>query len=172
MKTKQVVVETYSAKWVSDFEKIKRELDTLLNGSIEAIYHIGSTSVIGMSAKPIIDIDIVIESNSYFSEVKKKLEAIGYIHEGNLGIAEREAFTYKDKNHLRIHHLYVCPAKSKELKRHLSFKNFLLKHPAMAKEYSELKLCGARKYLADVDRYIKFKSGMIEKIYRMIDDEK
>lgn len=98
MRTNHVIVEEYNPEWKNAFELIKNELLTVLNGKIDSIEHVGSTSVEGLAAKPIIDIDIVIDNN--FEEVKKALESIGYIYEGDLGIRGREAFAYKNKPHL------------------------------------------------------------------------
>ena len=106
MKTNYVIVEDYNPEWKNEFERIKEELLIVLSGKINSIEHVGSTSVEGVAAKPIIDIDVVIEKN--FEEVKKALESIGYIYEGNLGIYGREAFAYENKPHLMVHHLYVC----------------------------------------------------------------
>ncbi len=84
MRTKHVIVEDYNPKWKEKFKSIKDELLAVLSGKIISIEHVGSTLVEGLSAKPIIDIDIVIDRN--FDEVKKILKIIDYIHEGNLGI--------------------------------------------------------------------------------------
>lgn len=78
MRTNHVIVEEYNPEWKNAFELIKNELLTVLNGKIDSIEHVGSTSVEGLAAKPIIDIDIVIDNN--FEEVKKALESIGYIY--------------------------------------------------------------------------------------------
>ncbi|MDZ7547980.1 GrpB family protein, partial [Clostridium perfringens] len=104
MKTKYVVVEDYNPIWKEEFKSIKNELLTVLSGKIVSIEHVGSTSVEGLCAKPIIDIDIVIDKN--FEEVKGLLESRGYIYEGDLGIPGREAFRYINKPHLMTHHLY------------------------------------------------------------------
>ncbi len=122
-----------------------------------------------MSAKPCINIDIVINDYSVFDELKKRLASIGYIHEGNLGIKDREAFTYKNKEHLQLHHLYVCPKKSKELKRHLTFRNYLRNNAAAVKAYSEVKEKGAILYPKDIDKYIEYKTPIIEKLYKECD---
>lgn len=90
MKTKYIIVEDYKPEWKSEFERIKNELLTILSGKIDSVEHVGSTSVEGLSVKPIID--IVIGNN--FEEVKKALESIEYIHGGDLGIPGREAFSY------------------------------------------------------------------------------
>lgn len=93
----------------------------------------------GLSAKPIIDIDVVISDYSVFDYVVSRLETIGYFHEGNLGIKDREVFTYSDKPHLQSHHLYVCPQTSEELLRHVTFRDFLRNNPDAVKKYSEVK---------------------------------
>ena len=108
MVTKRVIVESYNSEWKRDFEDIRSELMAVLDGKVISIEHVGSTSVEGLSAKPIIDIDVVIEDEDAFPEVKAAMESIGYTHEGDLGIPGREAFKYKGKEHLRKHHLYVC----------------------------------------------------------------
>jgi GrpB-like predicted nucleotidyltransferase (UPF0157 family) len=127
------------------------------------IEHVGSTSVKGMSAKPCIDIDVVIRDYSVFDAVVQKLDAIGYIHEGDLGIKDREAFKYADKPHLMLHHLYVCPQYSEELHRHITFRDFLRQNSEAVKEYSLVKEIAAELYPNDIDQYINYKSPCIEK---------
>ena len=113
MRTKNVVVLPYDNTWKTDFEKIREEIQSVIGNLIIGIEHVGSTSVEGLSAKPCIDIDVVMENYSVFDEIVKKLGKIGYIHEGNLGIKDREAFKYEHKPHLKTHHLYVCTKNSK-----------------------------------------------------------
>ena len=166
MKTKKVIVLPYDEKWKSDFEKIKNELVAAIGDLIIGIEHVGSTSVEGMSAKPCIDIDVVIKDYSVFSEVVKGLSAIGYIHEGDLGIKDREAFKYSDKPHLQTHHLYVCPQNSAELHRHITFRNFLRNNPDAVKKYSQIKETAAELYPDSIDKYIQYKSPCIEELYK------
>lgn len=168
MSAKYVVVEPYDKAWKSDFEKIKKELEAALGTSALRIEHVGSTSVPGLSAKPIIDIDIVIENNAVFPAVSDALSGIGYRHEGDLGIAGREAFKYDGKEHLRKHHLYVCAQDSAELKRHISFRDYLRSNEKAAAEYSRIKEEGAAKYPYDIDGYIEYKAPFIERIYKEI----
>ena len=93
---------------------------------------------------------------------------IGYEHEGNLGIVGREAFGYTGKEHLQNHHLYVCTKDSPELKRHLTFRDYLRSHEEAVREYSRIKEEGAKLFPNDIDGYISYKTGWIEKIYREI----
>ena len=92
MRTVSVVVLPYDRAWKSAFQEIKQEIEGVIGDLIVGIEHVGSTSVEGLSAKPCIDIDVIIPDYSVFALVVSRLETIGYIHEGNLGIKDREAF--------------------------------------------------------------------------------
>lgn len=183
MKTAKVYVVSYNPEWPLEFEKIKSELDSYLyctknsfmcKGSQRMIpyaklkiEHVGSTAVPGLYAKPIIDIDIVIHNTrSDLPLIINALAEAGYIHEGDLGIDDREAFCYKNKKHLMEHHLYVCSQQSRELKRHTAFRDHLKSSKKDRDEYSQVKLAAAQRYPDDIDAYIKEKSQFIERIYR------
>lgn len=166
MKTKKVIVLPYDVKWKNAFETIKEEILDCASDLIESIEHVGSTSVEGVSAKPCIDIDVVIKDYSIFECLKDRLASIGYIHEGDLGIKDREAFRYENKEHLMMHHLYVCPAYSKELKRHITFRNYLRNNLESIKRYSLVKEKGAKLYPNDIDKYIEYKTPIIEELYK------
>ena len=168
MATRNIVVVPYDEKWKQCFKEIAGELHAVLGDLALSIEHVGSTSVPGLAAKPIIDIDVVIENESKLNAVVDALAKIGYQHEGNLGIPGREAFGYEGKTHLMEHHLYVCPKNSPELRRHLSFRDYLREHPEAVKEYSRIKEEAARLFPHDIDGYINHKGTLIEKIYKEI----
>ena len=166
MKTRKITVVPYDPLWERAFEEIAAELEAALGSLALSVEHVGSTAVAGMSAKPCIDVDVVIESYAVFDEVVRRLALVGYLHEGDLGIREREAFCYTDKPHLALHHLYVCPKDSPELRRHIAFREFLKANPWAVREYSAIKEEAARLFPHDVERYIAYKSPCIEKLYR------
>lgn len=167
MKTKRVVVLPYDPKWKDDFKVIKREIAGAVGELTVSVEHVGSTSVEGMSAKPIIDIDVVIQDDSVFEDIVCGLAKIGYVHEGDLGIKGREAFRYSGKNHLREHHLYVCPQDSRELFRHVRFRDFLRDHPEAVKRYSKVKETAARLFPENIDGYMEYKAPCIKEIYSL-----
>ena len=88
MRTAKVIVLPYDRAWKADFETIKGEIERAVGGLVIGIEHVGSTSVEGLSAKPCIDIDVVIEDYGVFEEVVRRLAEVGYIHEGDLGIPD------------------------------------------------------------------------------------
>ena len=167
MRTKSVIVVPYDKTWKSAFEEIKKEIEGAIGNLIIGIEHVGSTSVEGLSAKPCIDIDVIIKDYETFDTVVRHLESIGYTHEGNHGIKDREAFKYVDKPHLQKHHLYVCPQYSEELYRHITFRDFLRSNPEAAKKYGSIKETAARLFPDNIDKYIEYKSPCIEELYEM-----
>ena len=165
MTTRNIIVLPYDEKWQQAFLDIKSELDAALGPLALSIEHVGSTSVPGLAAKPIIDIDVVVRKADLESAIKA-LATIGYEHEGNGGIEGREMFKYSGKEHLMDHHLYVCPEDSRELKRHVLFRDYLLSHPDAVQAYSQIKKEAAELYPHDIDSYINHKGTVIEKIYK------
>ncbi len=166
MQTTKVIVQPYQAIWKSAYEEIRAEIEVAVGDLILGIEHVGSTSVEGLSAKPCIDLDVIIKDYSVFDAVVTGLAKIGYIHEGDLGIREREAFKYTDKSHLMRHNLYVCPRDSRELHRHITFRNYLRSNPAAAKQYGAVKETAARLYPDDIGKYMACKSPCIAELYR------
>ena len=165
-----MIVLPYKEEWEQDFINIKKEIVEALGKLAIAVEHVGSTSVEGLAAKPIIDIDVVVKLDN-MQKVIRALECIGYIHEGNLGIEGREAFAYEGKEHLQTHHLYVCPEDSEELKRHLIFRDYLRTHQDVREKYGSIKLEAAKLYPDDIDKYIDYKSPVIEEIYESMDGQ-
>ncbi len=165
MNAKNVIVVPYDKQWASEFERIKSQITDVLGSIAICIEHVGSTSVIGLWAKPIIDIDIVIKDETTLPTAIQKLESIGYHYEGDLGIEGRYAFCYEVKPDLMLHHLYVCPQNSQELKRHICFRNYLRNHPEAVVKYSQVKSNAARLFPNDIDGYIRCKNAIIEEIY-------
>lgn len=138
-----MVVVEYDKEWPQDFLKIKTELQKVLSIPCQ-VQHVGSTSIPGMKAKPIIDIDVGLENWSDFEAVKKGLAEIGYEHEGDRGIKGREAFGRNGSVHNEIldsidHHLYVCSVDNEEYQRHILFRDYLRNHDEARDRYNQIK---------------------------------
>ena len=95
--------------------------------------------------------------------MKNELEKIGYDHNGNQGIKEREVFkrypsTVKDKILDTIrHHLYVCPSQSEEVRRHLLFRDFLIENERERQRYQQIKIQLAEEAKQDRKKYADLK---------------
>ena len=123
--------------------KIKDQLQKVLTVQCE-VQHVGSTSIPGMKAKPIIDIDVGLDNWSDFEAVKRALAEIGYDHEGDRGITGREAFCRNGKVFNEIldtidHHLYVCSVDNEEYKRHILARDYLRNHTEARDRYNQIK---------------------------------
>lgn len=165
-----ILIEKYNPQWKVQFEALRDYLYQHLKNEILAIEHVGSTSVPGLSAKPIIDLDIIIEKDSAtLTMVIEKLKDLGYRHSGDRGITGREAFerlsdkipiTKSGKSWFE-HHLYVCEKGNVALRNHLALKRHLIANPGKVVEYSKLKMELAMKFPDDIDAYVDGKTEFI-----------
>ncbi|MBC2298227.1 GrpB family protein [Listeria welshimeri] len=168
MQTDNIVVVDYDENWPKEFQRIEAVILNTIALDVLRVEHVGSTSVRGLCAKPIIDIDIVIEDYSNFEAVKTGLLSLGYEHEGDLGISEREAFSYdtSQKKSFMEHHIYVCPKNSAELHRHLTFRNYLRNNPSDCQKYGTIKLAAAKEFQTDIEGYLNMKGEVITEVYQ------
>ena len=160
------LVEKYNPDWPKWFEEIIEFLGEKINKACLRIEHVGSTAIPGMTAKPIIDFIIVIEPERW-EEIKSLLEGLGYHHEGDLGIKEREAFKFHDeaiKRSLPDHHLYVCPKHNLALKEQTAFREYLKAHKPDRERLSALKWSLAEKFNNDKYPYMDGKDAMVKEI--------
>lgn len=127
----------YDIRWKDSFSILHKEIQSAAGQFIQTIEHVGSTSVEGLAAKPVIDIDIVINSYEHFPELCQSLAKIGYVYRGDLGIQHRHAFI--NASHQIKHHLYACLNGSIALKNHLAIRDNLRKDAKLRDQYSELK---------------------------------
>lgn len=142
-------IEPYNPAWKSAFGNIKEALEGILSniGPVN-IQHVGSTAIPGLWAKPILDIDIIIENIKQLHPITAALEQAGYLHKGEQGVPGRFAFRQSSpltpqsssaETHWQAHHLYVCLLPSPALKNHLVFRDALLKNPQWVEAYNALK---------------------------------
>ena len=156
-----MLIVPYQKSWEKDFLRMKEILEHQLHEVPITIEHVGSTSIRDMAAKPIIDIDLIHQSEDY-SVIRSGLEQLGYFHNGDQGIAGREAFKRAPATpHLILdtikHHLYVCPQHSKELERHLLFRDYLRSDKETREQYKTIKLQLAEEANQDRKVYARLK---------------
>ncbi|MBM7567201.1 GrpB family protein [Paenibacillus sacheonensis] len=133
----EVVVLAYDPEWARQFELLKAYVQPALSDLAVGIEHVGSTSVPGLAAKPIVDIDVTLAAPADVRTAVGRLAELGYVHEGDLGMAGREAFI--PPAGLPWHHLYAYAADHPEYRRHLLFRDYLRSHPEEVQAYGELK---------------------------------
>ena len=165
-----VVIVPYDPQWPRTFESLREVYLRALGDLAVAVEHVGSTSVPGLAAKPIIDVDVVFRSCDDLPGVVGLLAVLGYRHQGDIGVPGREAFAREGGDVPRdgggrcwpAHHLYVCASDSDELRQHLTFRDWLRGNPAAVAEYAMLKHHLADVYRDDRDGYSDAKTDFIE----------
>jgi GrpB-like predicted nucleotidyltransferase (UPF0157 family) len=157
-----LVIKAYDPQWPILFEELRVKFSELLGNMVSAIEHIGSTSVPGLAAKPIIDLDVLLASAAYLPETIRRLATLGYEHEGDLGIAGREAF--RTPRSLCAHHLYVCLPNYEEFRRHILLRNYLRSHPAEVSAYNNLKWELFARFANDRAAYIQGKADFVTQL--------
>jgi GrpB-like predicted nucleotidyltransferase (UPF0157 family) len=158
----------YDPDWPEHFEVIRVPVAEVLGSLAATIEHVGSTAVPGLAAKPIIDLDVLLADESALPAAIERLATLGYVHQGDLGIAEREAFLTPPST--IPHHLYVCPPHSEAYRRHLAFRDYLCDCPDAAAAYGELKRSLALQFGDNWSAYTNAKSAFIEDILKRAAD--
>ena len=166
-----VDVTEYDPVWPSLFAEVRDHVWPHVRDIAITIEHVGSTSVPGLAAKPIIEVDVVIPRRLKLMGIVMRLAGVGYRHRGDLGIADREAFHVPPG--LPAHHLYVCRLGSVALRNHLTLRDHLRQHQQDAAAYAALKRNLSRDGV-DMDEYTRKKTDFIISIlsrYSFSDDE-
>jgi GrpB-like predicted nucleotidyltransferase (UPF0157 family) len=157
-----ITIQDYDPRWPDQFELLRSRVAGALNGIALRIEHVGSTAVPGLAAKPIIDLDVFLASDADLPAAIARLAALGYEHQGDLGISGREAFRAAAGD--LPHHLYVCLPSSSEGPRHVLFRDFLRRHPEHARAYEALKRNLAQKFRVDREGYTRAKTEFIREM--------
>lgn len=147
-------VEEYNPHWQEWFEQIRAALPHGLR-----VEHVGSTSVPGLAAKPIIDVDVVVATAADVPQCIRLLRAAGWVHEGDLGVAGREAFVAREG--LPPHHLYLVVEGSTAYRDHVDLRDHLRRTPADADRYAAVKWGAAHLLQADRPAYGDAKAQLI-----------
>jgi len=183
----KIIFEKYNPKWINDFENIKNELLELIGFVNPRIEHIGSTSVEGLSAKPIIDILVGVSSEENLEEPIIPLTNNNYIYyeRFNREMPYRRFFikhkinpiifslpqiiTEKDKivesteeRSSRLAHIHIMPINSEHWIRHIAFRDYLKTHPHIKNQYQSLKELLSNKEWTDGNEYNTAKNHFIK----------
>jgi GrpB-like predicted nucleotidyltransferase (UPF0157 family) len=157
-----VEVVPYREEWSTQFAAVARELQrALVRVPSASVEHVGSTSVPGLAAKPIIDIDVVVPSGDVQAAIVA-LQGLGYVHRGDLGVAGREAFRAPEGEPRR--NVYVCEAGTLNVRNHLAVRDVLRRRDDLRDEYAAVKNASAADPDMDIGRYISGKSEVLQRV--------
>ena len=110
-----------------------------LGSVLVTVHHIGSTSVPGLVAKPIIDLMPLVTDLADLDRERSRIEALGYHWYGEFGIPERRYCALSDAAGNRVAQLHFFAADSAQVARHIAFRDYLRSHPEAARAYEEEK---------------------------------
>jgi GrpB-like predicted nucleotidyltransferase (UPF0157 family)/ABC-type nitrate/sulfonate/bicarbonate transport system ATPase subunit len=156
-----IEVVDYDAEWPAVYERLRSRLVNALGELVLRVEHVGSTAVPGLAAKPIVDLYGVVEAEA-LPQAIARLEQIGYVKEGQLGVPGRVGFAWPAGE--SRHHLYLCAPDHLGLDELLRFRDHLRSHPADAAAYGELKRSLAQEHRNDREAYARAKTAFIEGI--------
>lgn len=165
-----VELENYDKKWKDDYKKEEKLLKKVLGDIIIEIHHIGSTSIEGLMAKPVIDILIVINDFNEISKIEEILKDYDYENRGPQGVSDRFFFA-KGPEVARSHYIHFTYPKSNTYYNQIYFKKYLIEHPEYIKKYCDLKQELAKKYADERPKYTQGKNEFISEVIRLAKEE-
>lgn len=163
MRTIEIV--EFSEKWCIEYTNELKSIKAILSQEVIKAYHIGSTAIQGIAAKPIIDILLVVKNLNNIENYNKELNKIGYEAKGEFGSVGRRFFQKGRVN--RTHHVHIFEEGNTEIERHILFVEYLNNHTKKAMEYGKLKKSLEIKHKNMPSKYSEGKSDFI----RLVEQE-
>ncbi len=162
-----IIIEPYNPEWPEFFKGESSLIKLSIGRFITVIEHIGSTSVPGLAAKPIIDMLIGVKSLADSPRFVPHLEQMGYVYvpEYEVDLPERR-YLYKQQDGEDSFHLHMVEPQSGFFRRHIAFRDYLRTHPESVAAYTELKIRLAREFGSDRAGYTDAKTEFIQSIER------
>lgn len=162
---RKLEVVPYRPEWKREFSEEKQRLKALFQDEVLHIHYIGSTSIPGMSAKPVIDMLLEVKDLGAAARHENGMKTMGYTPKGENGLPGRRYFQKGGRR--RTHHVHLYEAGHPDIKRHLLFRDYLIAHPERAKEYAELKKKLAKRFPLQIEGYIKGKNEWVKETERL-----
>lgn len=162
---RKVAVADYDAQWPGLFTVERSLLQITLGEVISQIHHVGSTSVVGLAAKPIIDILLEVVDLDELDKLNAAMAQAGYTARGENGIPNRRYFTKGGDQ--RSHQVHAFAVGDTQIVKHLAFRDYLIKNKNVADQYAEIKRAAVLASENDIHRYSAFKADFIEHHLRL-----
>jgi len=162
--TREIVVTDYDPQWPAWFEQVRERVWPAVADVALRIDHVGSTSVTGLAAKPIIDMDIVVRSEGDVPLAIGRLAGIGYRWRGDLGVAGRQAFEPPTEVGLPAHQLYLIVENNKAHVDHWLLRDVLREDPGARMRYATLKRRNVEVAGGDMDVYVAAKAQFVAEV--------
>lgn len=156
-----IQVVDWSPEWAARFDEVAAVLrDALAHVASARVEHVGSTSVPGLAAKPVLDVDVIVDRADVRAAIAA-LECVGYEHRGDLGVTGREAFLAPGPPRRNV---YVCTAGTANVRNHLAVRHVLRSREDLRDAYADAKRALADDPGMDIDTYIAGKSAVLQRV--------
>lgn len=159
-----IVLVPHDPRWLTAEEEEGRQIARACGPVVTRVEHIGSTSVPGLIAKPLLDLMPLVKSFDDGFACVGPMRALGYWYAGEFGIAGRHLFV---KGSPRTHHAHMLVEDSKEARRHLAVRDVLRANPEMAAMYAALKQGLAARFGDDRESYAMAKSAFMHELFEL-----
>jgi len=157
-------ISDYDPKWISQFNDIKKFLQSVFGEKAIQIEHVGSTSIPGMAAKPLIDILVLVNRIEEFEKEKEEMIKAGYEWGENYIAPDTLLFFKTGTDGEKMENIHVCKKGSLKERQFLVMRDFLRTFPNKAKEYSDLKKKLFEQYPNDYPAYRSAKAPFLERV--------
>jgi GrpB-like predicted nucleotidyltransferase (UPF0157 family) len=158
-----VVLAPHNSAWREQFEELEEQMKAVCGDRLVAIHHIGSTSVPGLAAKPLIDMMPELRRHDDGPDLAPLLAPLGFVYFGSYGIDGRHFFRRKAAVDVNVH---MFETGHIEIERHVVFRDALRTDPSLLAAYQTLKEELSARFPNDVDSYALSKSDFIEGVLR------
>jgi GrpB-like predicted nucleotidyltransferase (UPF0157 family) len=155
-----VKMHPHNQDWAAEYQTIAAQLKPIFGKQLLLIEHIGSTSIPGIKAKPIIDVLIAVTDIGRVTEIVPAMETLGYDFRGERGIPGRQYFRMEPDSSSGIH-IHVYQQGHEAITEKLDFRDYMRTHPDRAQAYSQLKEKLAEKFRQDRVTYTESKADFI-----------
>ncbi|MDR3574350.1 MAG: GrpB family protein [Anaerolineaceae bacterium] len=159
-----IEVVPHDSRWAGEYLKEAELIRRVFGEQLVEIYHIGSTAIPGIYAKPIIDFLVGVKDIQQVDSFNPQMEQLGYLAYGEFGISGRRYFPKGPV--LRTHQVHIFQSGDAQIARHLNFRDYMHAHPAEAKQYEALKIDLAQRFRFDIDGYTDGKDDFIQEMDR------
>lgn len=153
--------------WANIYRAEEKQLWLILKGKVVEIQHIGSTSIPGTIAKPILDIGVLVKDLKELDDIGKILSQLSYTYRGDAGASGGHVFVKNKPGNIRTHILHVIEASDPQWKHYIMFRDYLNAHPEFAERYAEVKWALARKFPHDRGAYTKGKTAFVQEVLKL-----
>ncbi len=165
---RKYTVVSYDTEWPELFESVRKELEPVFGDEAKAIEHVGSTAVPGMSAKPTIDVLVVVKDILEVDKLDEKMKELGYDAYGEY-VGKGGRFFAREENGERIVNVHCFPVDHPKVKDLIDMRDYLRTHHEESKDYADFKLDLAQKYPDDYFAYRKEKDEYIQELKKRME---